>query len=139
MNGVSLFEERQIEAVHNAISKRAAALRSSFWLDVLAYSGETNLIVLGQSLPEQALCIVICNVVDLRAHGIVVHGPSIVRLYYKRSHAASTFVIPGSQPQIVIVGVENDRHAVMNSSGHRIRRRSQNRAGLDRRFSRSCL
>jgi hypothetical protein len=69
------------------------------------------------------------HVVDPSAHGIAPHQPSIEGLQQFRhlNHILHSRI----EPQIVAVRIKDDRHSVVDSSGHGIWRRGQNRAGLD--------
>jgi len=70
--------------------------------------------------------IVVGNVVDPRAYGIAAHNLGVVGLQYFRNdfHGCHAAV----EPQVITLAVEDHRHAVVDSRGHGVRGRRQDRA-----------
>ena len=76
-----------------------------------------------------ALCVIIHYAVDARAHWKAPHHPGIegsqqVGHGFDLCHA-------GIEPKIVVIRIKNHWHSGVDRSGHGIRRRCQDRAGLD--------
>ena len=77
----------------------------------------------------RALPVVVHHVIDPRADGVAPHEPIIIGL---QQFGGCTHVRhPRIEPQVVVVGIKNDWHSVVDRGGHRVRGRGQDRAGLD--------
>jgi hypothetical protein len=74
--------------------------------------------------------VVLRHAVDPRAHGIAPHEPGVAGL--QQLGRRSYIIHPRIEPQVVAVRLKDDRHAVVDGRGYRVRRRGQNRAGLQR-------
>ena len=74
--------------------------------------GEETILNLGDFHGSEAFLVVISHVIDPSAHGIAPHQPGIVRLqqFRRRRQILHSRI----EPYIVAVGIEDDRHSVMD-------------------------
>jgi hypothetical protein len=74
--------------------------------------GEQPILNLGKLHRSRTFLVVIIDVIDPSAHGVAPHEPRIAELQQVGRH--SYVIHPRIKPQVVVVWIKNDGHAVVD-------------------------